>query len=322
VGAGETQYLGYLVQIQWVQVLNDCGYVPPPRIDQVACEVACDVRALVDNRDNAAALDDSVDQLRSYLQAVVDGLNRQLATPQKDRDSRWWRRLRHRAGVGLEVLRHVNLASLSFAAAETAVVAVVPAVMVPIVLPVLAATVVVSVAAAASAQLREANRRLSEEEAGSQRDAVIATMDGILDGLNKSIEHCTTANKQMTIRGQGRPGGPTTPPVPGLPRNEVIKGFIVNFRDLETQIATLLPSAWVYCCAEMGYEGRQRIEDSSDFNAELHVAITALEMARTSPGGDIESSLAKVETAAKTLADSVKSLRELCVARGVCSRAA
>ena len=71
-----------------------------------------------------------------------------------------------------------------------------------------------------------------------------------------------------------------------------------------------------YCCAQMGYEGRRCIGDTTDSNAGLHVAITALEAARNNPGGNAEGFLAEVRTAATTLANNIRSLRELCVARG------
>ena len=137
-------------------------------------------------------------------------------------------------------------------------------------------------------------------------------MDSILTELHKSNQSCTTANNQLELRGKQRP--------PGLSRDQVIDGSVKNFRTLETQVATVLPSAWVYFGAQMGYEGRRHIEETSKSKDGLHAAITAFEAGRNEPGTNAEGLLAKIRAAATTLAKSITSLRDLCLARGVASQ--
>ena len=201
--------LALLVQVPWVQVLKDCGYIPPPRADDVAQELTRDVKALVDARRNGVTPDDVVDDLRRGLEELVRLLNRELAIPQPDRNPAWRRRLRHLAGVGLEVLRHVNLASLTWTAAE-ATVAGLPAAVIagPGFLGVVAAVAVGSIAAAASAQLREALKQLHAEEDSAGVDAVIDTMNGILRRLDDAILRHVAADRQIREKAHPRTGGP------------------------------------------------------------------------------------------------------------------
>lgn len=111
----EKMQLALLVQVNWVQVLDDCGYVPPPRAGDVAWELIRDIGALNESRGNrttAAFPESAVADLRAELEMLAGRLNGELATPEGKRTRVWWGSLRHLAGIGLEALRHINLASL------------------------------------------------------------------------------------------------------------------------------------------------------------------------------------------------------------------
>jgi hypothetical protein len=201
-------------------------------------------------------------------------------------------------------LRHVNLASLLMAGAEAAVAALLPAVITggPAAPAAVAAAAVVAVAAAALQQLRQADQRLRDQETVRGRDAVLATMDDILDRLDDTITQFNSfevANAIAIL--QSKPG----------------PDYIAAARELENQMGALLPSAWTYCCAEAGYEGQQRIEDTADSNAKLHEAITAFEAACKNPDAGSGISPAEIEVAAYALAGSVRKLRVLLVVSGV-----
>ena len=318
-------HLALLVQVPWAQVLEDCGYVPPPRADDVAHELTRDVEALVHARQNGATPDGAVNDLRTGLEELVGRLNRELATPQPERNGAWRRRLRHLAGVGLEVLRHVNLARLAWTAAEAAVAGLLPAAAAagpgfPIVV---AAVAVGSIAAAASAQLREALKQLHAEENGAGVDAVVNTMNGILSGLDQEISHRQTRDHQIKLEARPRPAAIGGEAVPAMPAHEVMKRRIEAFRNLERQVGTLLPSAWVYCTAQAGEQGRRLIEAASEANAALHAAITACEAAaHKGATADVGGPFGQVESAAQTLAANVRDLCTLLVNLNVASTAA
>lgn len=165
---------------------------------------------------------------------------------------------------------------------------------------------------AALAQLRQANQRLRDEETVRGRDAVLATMDDIINGLDGTIKQFAASNELSNAIEilQGGSAG------------DVSGSYIANARKLEERLGALLPSAWTYCCVQIGCEGEQRIEDTADSNARLHEAITAFEAARKNPDIAVDSSTAAVEGAAKTLADSLLKLRELLVAAGVATATA
>jgi hypothetical protein len=72
-------------------------------------------------------------------------------------------------------------------------------------------------------------------------------------------------------------------------------------------VGALLPSAWVYCCAQKGYEGRKRIDAVVDSNARLHVAITTLADAQA----NVDGFRAEVKTAVTILSKDIQELREM-----------
>jgi hypothetical protein len=305
------EQLTVLAQVPWVQVLNDCRYVPPPRAEDVANELIHDIRAVVERRGNdlAAALQyDTAAELRRELQTFVARLNGTLTTPQGERGSRWWRSLRRLAGVGLEALRHVNLASLSWAAAEATVMAL-PSALLSMAgtgpvgfVVVVGAAAVVGAASSAAEQLRQVNRQLRDEEIRIGRDAALATMDGILDRLKGLTAHLTAANRRAELRGERE----------GWTPEQLTSAYIANARKLEADVGALLPSAWVYCCAQKGCEGRKLIDTTVDSNARLHEAVTTLGAAP--PNGDrVRAELAAAVT---ILSGNIQELREMFVAVG------
>jgi hypothetical protein len=305
------EQLKVLTQIPWVQVLNDCRYVPPPRAEDVANELLRDIGAVAKRRNDPALRYDTAAELRRELQRFVASLNGKLATPHGEQGSRWWHSLRHLAGAGLEALRHVNLASLSWAAAEATVTATVKA-LPPALLGmvttgpigfvvVVGAAAVAGAASAATGQLRQVNRQLHDEEIRAGRDAVLATMDGILDELKGSLMGFTAGKRRAASRGRRESWTP----------EQLTSAHIAIARKLETAVGALLPSAWVYCCAQRGYEGRKRIDAVVDSNARLHEAIATLQAGRAKANG----LRAEVATAVKILSGDIQKLRKMFVAQ-------
>ena len=123
VRAAPDEQLRLLVQVPWIQVLTECRYKPPPQAVDVAHELNDNVKALVDARKHRANPDRAMDDLRSGLKELVGLLNQELEKPQSERDATWRRRLRHLAGAGLDVLRHVNLARLAWTATDATIAA-------------------------------------------------------------------------------------------------------------------------------------------------------------------------------------------------------
>ncbi len=296
------EQLKVLAQVPWVQVLNDCRYVPPPRAEDVAEELLRDIAAVVErgSNDPAAALQyDTAAELRRELQTFVARLNGKLATPQGERGSRWWHSLRHLASAGLEALRHVNLASLSWAAADATIDATIKALLPALVgmatagpvgfVVVVGAAAVAGAASAAIEQLRQVNQQLRDEEIRTGRDAALATMDRILDELDGSIKHFAPAKRRVAWRGRREGWTPA----------QLTSAHIAIARKLETEVGALLPSAWIYCCAQRGYEGRRRIDAVVDSNARLHEAITT----------------AEITAAVKILSVNIQKLRKMFVAQ-------
>jgi hypothetical protein len=263
----DRQQLALLVQVPWAKVLSAHGYTPPPRAVDVERELVADIGALAKGND--------ADRLRADLRAFVRRLDNTLASPGHERES-WLRRLRHLAGVGLEVLRNVNLASLLWDAAEAAVLSL------PVVLPTGPVGYVVAVVAAVT--LARFRRVIPQQDADD-------TSTRVLGQLHNAVAHCDTANKQLKLRER----------VKRCTTGQVVEGSIANARNLETQVSILLPSAWVYCGAERGAEGRRNIEAIADANATLHRAISAAESTR---------SLAEVRAAIGTLRDLVRNVAE------------
>ena len=106
--------------------------------------------------------------------------------------------------------------------------------------------------------------------------------------------------------------------MPAMPVHEVIDRRLAAFCSLEEQVGALLPSAWVYCSAQAGNQGRRLIEAASESNAALHAAITAGE----DSGGSADDDLSQVEDAANALARDIRDLRNLLFSLNMVSKAA